>query len=64
VKETPTSDRVARDHTRKSREAFIKWEALREDFRDKQERIRADLEEASKTWMKLSKRFRWWQSLP
>jgi predicted nucleotide-binding protein (sugar kinase/HSP70/actin superfamily) len=64
VKEMTTLDRAARDYTRKSREAFRKWETLREDFRDKQERIRADLEEASKTWVKLSKRFKWWQSLP
>lgn len=62
--EMTKSNPAGKDFTGKSREAFRKWESLRGNFREKEERIRADLEEASKTWGKLSKRFKWWQSLP
>ena len=38
--------------------------SLREDFRKKEKEIRTDLAEASKIWAELSKKFKWWQSLP
>ena len=52
------------DFTKKKTEAMTKFEFLRQNFRSREKKIRADLEKASKIWGKLGKRFRWWQSLP
>ena len=49
---------------RKSKEALSKLQAIKESFRNKEKRIRADLEKARKIWKKVGERFRWWGSLP
>lgn len=64
MKEMSELNSAGKDFTGKSKEALSKWESLRRKFKEKEERIRADLEEASETWGKLGKRFKWWQSLP
>jgi len=48
----------------KSKEALSKFRSLREGFRRREKKTRADLEEVSGIWRKLGERFRWWQSLP
>ena len=43
---------------------MAKFNSARENFEEKEKEMRADLREASKIWINLSERFRWWQSLP
>jgi len=38
--------------------------AIKENFRNREKKIKADLEGARKIWEKLGERFPWWQSLP
>jgi hypothetical protein len=52
------------DFTKKRTEALTKFESLREDFRSREKKIRADLEKARKIWKKVGERFKWWGSLP
>jgi len=52
------------DYIKKSKEALSKWQAIKENFRNREKKIRADLEKASKIWKKLGERFKWWGSLP
>jgi len=49
---------------KKKKKALTKINILRKEFEKKENNVRADLEEASSIWRELSKRFRWWQSLP
>lgn len=49
---------------KKKKEALIKINSLREEFRKKENEMKAGLEEADKIWAKLSKKFKWWQTLP
>jgi len=49
---------------KKSKEALSKLQAVEKNFRNKEKRIRADLEKARKIWKKVGERFSWWQSLP
>ena len=35
--------------------------AIKENFRNREKKIKADLEEARKIWEKLVERFQWWQ---
>jgi hypothetical protein len=49
---------------RKMTGAMTKFKSLRENFRSREKKIRADLEKVSKIWGKLGKRFKWWGSLP
>jgi hypothetical protein len=51
-------------YIRKSKEAMSKFQAVKESFRSREKRIRADLEKACKIWKKAGERFRWWGSLP
>ncbi len=51
-------------YRKKTKAALAKFNSARENFEKREKRIKADLEEASKTWAELSERFRWWQSLP
>ena len=66
----PTSGNdIQRDLTyalfsKKGKESMAKFNSARENFKKREKRIKADLEEASKIWAELSGRFRWWQSLP
>jgi hypothetical protein len=48
----------------KSKDALSKWEAMKKNFENREKRMKADLEKASKIWEKLGQRFKWWQSLP
>jgi len=52
------------DFTKKRTEAMTKFKSLRQNFRNREKKIRADLEKASKIWKKLGERFKWWGSLP
>jgi len=52
------------DFTKKRTEALTKFKSLRQNFRNREKKIRADLEKAGKIWKKLGKSFRWWGSLP
>ena len=49
---------------RKSKEALSKLQAIKESFRSREKKIRADLEKARKIWKKAGERFRRWGSLP
>jgi len=51
-------------YIRKSKEAMSKFQAIKENFRSREKKIRADLEKARKIWKKVGERFKWWQSLP
>ena len=51
-------------YIRKSKEALSKLRSLKENFRNREKKIRADLEKARKIWKKVGERFKWWQSLP
>lgn len=44
--------------------AMAKFNSARENFKKKEKKVKADLDEASKIWAELSKKFKWWQSLP
>jgi len=57
-------DSHRKDFNKKSTEELTKFKSLKQNFRNREKKIRAELEKASKIWEKLSKRFRWWQSLP
>jgi len=48
----------------KSKEALGKLRAIKENFRNREKKIRADLEKARKIWKKVGQRFKWWGSLP
>ena len=52
------------DFTKKRTEAMTKFKSFKENFENREKKIRADLEKARKIWEKLGERFRWWQSLP
>ena len=48
----------------KSKDALSKWQAIRENFENREKRMKADLEKARNIWEKLGQRFKWWGSLP
>jgi len=52
------------DYIKKSKEALSKLQAVKENFRNREKKIRADLEKARKIWKKVGERFKWWGSLP
>jgi hypothetical protein len=52
------------DVTKKRTESLTKFRSLRQNFRSREKKIRADLEKAGKIWGKLGQRFKWWGSLP
>ncbi len=49
---------------KKEKEALTKVNLFREKFKKRELEKKNELEEASKTWAELSKKFKWWQSLP
>ncbi len=49
---------------KKKKEALTKVHSFREKFKKRELEVKADLDEASKTLAELSKKFKWWQSLP
>lgn len=49
---------------KKKKEAISNFNSAREDFKRKQKKVKADLEEAKDFWNRLSEKFKWWQSLP
>jgi len=57
-------DSPRKNFTNKRTEAQAKFKSLRQNFRKREKKIRADLEKARKIWKKVGERFRWWQSLP
>ncbi len=52
------------DFTKKRTKAMTKFESLRQNFRSREKKIRADLEKAGRIWKKAGERFRWWGLLP
>lgn len=48
----------------KRKESMARFNSARENFEKKEKKVKADLDEASKTLAELSKKFKWWQSLP
>jgi len=64
VKEMTKSYLPGENFARKSRKALSKLRSFREDFRNREKRITADLENARKIWKKVGEKFSWWQSLP
>jgi len=57
-------DSPKKDFIKKRNEALTKFKFLRQNFRKREKKIRADLEKVSNLWGKLGERFKWWQSLP
>jgi len=47
-----------------AKEASTKVHSFRENFKKRKLEVKADLDETSKIWAELSKKFKWWQSLP
>jgi len=52
------------DFIRKKAEMLTKLRTLRQNFRNREGQIKADLKKASRIWKELGERFRWWGSLP
>jgi len=48
----------------KKKESMTKFNSAKRAFEKKQNQIKADLKEANRVWSEVSKRFRWWQTLP
>jgi len=49
---------------RKKKKASTKLNSFREKFEKNKKEAGADLEEADGIWKEVSKKFKWWQSLP
>ena len=49
---------------RKKKKALTKLNSFREKFEKKKKEVGVDLEEAGSIWKEVSKKFKWWQSLP
>ena len=49
---------------RKKKDALDKINYFRVDFMRKEKETREDLEEAGRIWKEVSRKFKWWQSLP
>ena len=49
---------------KKKKEALTKVHSFRENFKKRETKVKADLEEAGRILKELSKKFTWWQSLP
>jgi len=49
---------------KKKKAALTKLNSFREGFMKKEKEARVDLEEAGRIWGEVSKKFKWWQSLP
>ncbi|MFA4828985.1 MAG: hypothetical protein WC855_09310 [Thermodesulfovibrionales bacterium] len=50
--------------TKKRKELMAKFNSARENFEEREKRIKTDLEEAGRILKELGERFKWWQSLP
>ena len=64
MKDVTKSNLHREGYIKKSKEALIKLQAIKESFRSREKKIRADLEKARKIWKIVGERFRWWESLP
>jgi len=49
---------------KKKKEALTKVNFFRKNFKKRELEMKADLDEANRIWGNLSKRFKWWQTLP
>ena len=49
---------------KKKREALTKVHSFKENFKERETKVKADLDEAGKVLKELNKKFTWWQSLP
>jgi hypothetical protein len=64
VKESTKLNLPGENLLKKSKEALSRFRSLREDFRRREKKTKADLEEAGSIRRKLGERFKWRQSLP
>ena len=64
MKEMTKLNLPRKDFTEKRIEALTKFKSLKQNFRKRERKIRAELEKAHKIWEQLGERFKWWQSLP
>jgi len=49
---------------KKKKEALTKVNSFREKFKNKETKVKAELEEAGRILKELGERFKWWQTLP
>ena len=49
---------------KKKKEALTKVNSFSENFKKRETKVKADSDEAIKVWAELSKKFKWWHSLP
>ncbi len=49
---------------KKKKEVLTKVNSFRENFKKRETKVKAELEEAGRILKELSERFKWWQSLP
>lgn len=57
-------EKLRKNLIEKRKESMARFNSARENFKKKEKKVKADLYEASKTLAELSKKFKWWQSLP
>jgi len=48
----------------KKKEALTKVNSFRENFKKRETKVKAELEEAGRILKELGERFKWWQTLP
>ncbi len=49
---------------KKKKEVLTKVNSFREKFKNKETKVKTELEEAGRILKELGERFKWWQSLP
>jgi len=49
---------------KKKKEALTKVNSFREKFKNKETKVKTELEEAGRILKELGERFKWWHSLP
>ena len=57
-------EKLRKNLIKKGKEAMARFNYARGNFERREKKVKADLDEASKIWAELSKKFEWWQSLP
>ena len=57
-------EKLRKNLIEKRKESMARFNSVRGNFEKREKKVKADLDEASKIWAELSKKFTWWQSLP
>ena len=55
------TEKLRKNLIAKKKGVMAKFNSARENFEKKEKELKADLEEAGKTWKEVSERFGWWQ---